>query len=392
MFRISRFQQLLQGVPRGSLQSIVEKRDGDRYAKSFGCSDLLTVQVFAHLSGSRSLREVEAGFNAHRSHHYHLGTRAVRRATLADACARRDPEVFADLAKVLMNGVHRRVRREINGCLRLLDSTSFTLKGLGFDDWTAETRTGHTQGLKLHVLFDPACSVPLDGQITAANVNDVSQAFGIDLESDATYVFDKGYCAYNWWAQIDECGAKFVTRLKANARITVQEQRPVTADGVLADEIIVLSNRNPGAGRRNRYTTPLRRVTIERPGKTPLLLVTNDCERSATEIGNAYKARWQIELFFKWIKQNLRIKRFLGRSENAVRIQILCALIAYLLVALLQSTHARGKSLLRMMNELRAGLFQRPDVDDEVERRRERRSRELAAMQGGLFLSTFPGQ
>lgn len=392
MFRISRFQQLLQGIPRGRFESIVEKRDGDRYAKSFGCSDLLTVQVFAHLSGSRSLREIEAGFNAHRSHHYHLGTRAVRRATLADACARRDPEVFAELAKVMMSGVHRRIRREIGGCLRLLDSTSFTLKGPGFDDWTAQTRTGHTQGLKLHVLFDPAASVPLDGQITAANVNDVSQAFGIELERDVTYVFDKGYCAYNWWAQIDACGAKFVTRLKTNARITVLEQRPLAAESVLADEIIVLSNPNPGAGRRNRYTAPLRRVTIERPGKAALVLVTNDLERTATEIGDAYKARWQIELFFKWIKQNLRLKRFLGRSENAVRIQIVCALIAYLLVALLQSTHAHGKSMLRLINELRAGLFQRPEVEDAVERRRERRSRDLAAVQGGLFLSTFPGQ
>lgn len=392
MFRISRFQQLLQGIPRGTFQAIVDQRDGDRYAKSFRCYDLLTMQVFAHLNGSRSLREVEAGFNAHRSHHYHLGTRSVRRSTLADACAQRDPQVFASLAKVLMSGVHRRVRREVNDCLRLLDSTSFTLKGLGFDDWTSETRTRHTQGLKLHVLFDPASSLPLEGQITAANVNDVTQAFGIELEPGVTYVFDKGYCAYNWWAQIAARGAKFVTRLKTNARTEVVEQRPATSEDVLADEIIRLSNRNPGAHRRNRYSAPLRRVTVARPGKAPLVLVTNDCERPASEIAAAYKARWQIELFFKWIKQNLRIKRFLGRSENAVRIQILCALIAYLLVALLQHTRARGKSLLRLLNELRVALFQRPEVEDAVDKRRERRNLDLAAVQGGLFLSSFPGQ
>lgn len=389
MFSISRFQQLLQGVPRGHLDTLVEQHQGDRYAKAFGCYDLLVAQVYGHLKGSRSLRDIETGFNAHRTHHYHLGTRPVRRSTLADACAKRSTAVFEGLARVLMSTAHRSVRKAGGECLRLLDSTSFTLKGRGFDDWAASNRTRNTQGLKLHIVYDPGSAVPVLQEISAANVNDVTQAASMPITRGATYVFDKGYCDYNWWARINEQDAKLVTRLKSNAKIDVRETMaiPVPDRGtVLADERIRLSNRNPGAGRKNRYTADLRRVTVARPDKdTPLVLVTNDFERSAADVAACYKARWQIELFFKWIKQNLRIRSFFGRSENAVRIQILCALIAYLLVAIHRARHAPDIPMLRLLDELRAALFQRPASDAEVDRRRKRRRLAQAAVQPVLF-------
>ncbi|MFX5839368.1 transposase, partial [Acinetobacter baumannii] len=151
------------------------------------------------------------------------------------------------------------------------------------------------------------------------------------------------------------------------------------------DELIRFSNRHPGGGRRNRYTAPLRRITVHRPDHaTPLVLVTNDLERPAAEIAACYRARWQIELFFKWIKQNLRISRFFGRSENAVRIQILCALVAYLLVALYRTRTASHLSMLRVLNELRVALFQRPAVEAAVEHRRRARWQAQAAVQPGL--------
>lgn len=389
MFRISRFQQLLQFVPRGRFDTLVAQHHGDRYAKAFGCYDLLVAQLFGHLNGSRSLREVETGFNAHAAHHYHLGTRAIRRSTLADAGAKRSPAVFEGLVKVLMASVHRQVRQTGAECLRLLDSTSFTLKGRGFDDWAAASRTTHTQGLKLHIVYAPGSAVPTLQEITAANVNDVTQARNIPISRGATYVFDKGYCDYNWWARIAEQEAKFITRLKANAKIrviNVLEVPGAMKDVILADEKIEFSNKNPGAGRKNFYTAPLRRVTVARPDKgTPLVLVTNDFERTAAEVAECYKARWQIELFFKWIKQNLRIKQFLGRSENAVRIQILCALIAYLLVALYRKAHAPAQPMIRLIEELRAALFQRPEIDDTVERRRRARQLAHAAVQPTLL-------
>ena len=389
MFSISRFQQLLQSLPRRGLAALIEQHQGDYYAKSFGCYDLLIAQIFGHLNGSRSFREIETGFNAHSTHHYHLGTRNVRRSTLADACAKRNPAVFEGLAKLLMASAHRRVRKTGAECLRLLDSTSFTLKGRGFDEWSAANRTRHTQGLKLHIVYDPNSAVPTLQEITAANVNDVTQANRIPITRGATYVFDKGYCDYNWWARIDAQDAKFVTRLKSNAKVNVLEQLPIPPEieaVVLADERIELSNKNPGAGRKNLYTTSLRRVTVARPDKaTPIVLVTNDFDRTSAEIAECYKARWQIELFFKWIKQNLRIKTFFGRSENAVRIQILCALIAYLLVALYRIKHAPTTPMIRLLDELRAALFQRPSVDQAVERRRRERLIAQAIVQPGLF-------
>ena len=389
MFRISRFRQLLQGVPRGSFDALVEQHQGDHYAKAFGCYDLLVAQTFGHLNGSRSLRDIETGFNAHCTHHYHLGTRAIRRSTLADACAKRTPAVFEGLAKLLMACAHRHVRRTGAECLRLLDSTSFTLKGRGFDDWAAASRTRNTQGLKLHIVYDPDSAVPMLQEITAANVNDVTQANTIPITRGATYVFDKGYCDYNWWARITAQDAKFVTRLKTNAKINVIEALPIPVEAravVLADERIELSNKNPGAGRKNLYTAALRRVTVARPDKaTPLVLVTNDFERTAAEVAECYKARWQIELFFKWIKQNLRIRTFFGRSENAVRIQILCALIAYLLVALYRLRHAPAVPMIRLLDELRAALFQRPGVDAAVERRRRAQQIAQLTVQPVLF-------
>jgi hypothetical protein len=389
MFRISRFQQMMQQVPRGTLQSIVQRHAADRYTKGFGCLELLTAQVFGHFSGSRSLRELETAYNAHPAHHYHLGMGPIHRTTLADASARRNPAVFEELAHVLMKAASRPLRRSMQAGLLLLDSTSFTLKGLGFDAWTLAHRTRNTQGLKLHVLYDNATGTPVIQEMTAANVNDVTQAAGLPLQRGATYVFDKGYCDYHWWASFNEHEAFFITRLKRNARIECLEAYAIAhadSDTILADEAVRLNNPNPGGGRSHGYTVPLRRIVVHRPDKpTPLVLVTNDFTRTAAQVAAGYKARWQIELFFKWIKQNLKIKTFYGRSENAVRIQILCALIAYVLVALHRQTHAAGCSLLRVLNQLRAGLFQRPDVEAAVERRRRERQWNRLAVQPGLF-------
>lgn len=388
MFSISRFHNVVQAVPRGAFDRIVARHGGDRYAKDFMCRHLLMAQLFGHFSGVRSLRELETGFNAHAGHHYHLGARPVRRATLADACARRSPAIFEEVVQLLMAQAQRQVRKQGEECLRLLDSTSFTLVGRGFDHWAAPDRTRNTQGLKLHVLYDPGHALVTDQAITAANVNDITHGQGMAIDKGTTYVFDKGYCDYNWWATIDAAGAWFVTRLKANARVAVVTALAVPADApqVLADEIIRFTNRAPGARRKNTYTKRLRRVTVARPDHaTPLVLVTNDLKSPAATIAEHYKTRWQIELFFKWIKQNLRIKTFFGRSQNAVRIQILCALIAHLLMAILRRTHAPEMSLRRYLDLLRATLFQRSHTEAAVEQRRRRRERTQAAMQPGLF-------
>lgn len=389
MFSISRLQQLMKALPRGVFDAGVRQHTSDRYSKRFGSWDQLVAMLFGHLSGASSLRTLEAGYNSQTTQHYHLGTGALRRSTLTDANRKRSCEPFAQVARTLMGQVNRTLRRDSDSLLYLLDSTSITLKGRGFDPWTLATRNCHTQGMKLHVVYAADTKAPVHHSLTAANVNDVVEGARIPIKAGAVYVFDKGYCDYNWWAQIHAQGATFVTRFKSNAALQVVHTRPIPdadKDTVLRDEIVRFSNKCPGAKRRNHYTETLRRVTIARPGKdTPLVLATNDLESPATRIAQHYKDRWQIELFFKWIKQHLRIKHFLGRTENAVKIQILCALIAYLLVAIYRKQHGLHASLWIVLAELRASLFQRPATEATLYQRRRERFKAMQKRQGVLF-------
>jgi IS4 transposase len=364
----------------------VEKHRGDRHTKGFSCWDQLVAMVYAQLSGVGSLRELEAGFNQQRNQHYHLHTRPVRRTTLAEANAKRNPQIFADTALALIQAASRRLRKECGEMLYLLDSTSIALRGRGHE-WTRATAT-RTPGLKLHILYASAQQLPVYQTITAANVNDVDEGRKVPIERGATYVFDKGYCDYGWWSRIDASGARFVTRLKSNAalrthRVFAAPEEP--AQSILADSLVSFKNRSNRAGHHNPYTGLLRRIEVSRPGEVPLVLVSNDLLSPAAEIAQIYRQRWQIELFFKWIKQHLSIKRFLGRSENAVRIQLLTALIAYLLVAFLNATSRTKKSLWSALAEIRTGLFHRPVTDLSRWRRRRAEQETLSAIQPRLF-------
>lgn len=387
MFRISRLHEIMKGLPRGAFERIVEAYEADKHSKGFRCWDQLVAMVYAQLGGADSLRVLEAGFNSQSTHHYHLGTQAIRRSTLADANAARPAAVFAEAARALMAQAARRLRCQGEEVLHLLDSTSLTLKGAGFDAWTRATRTRNTQGLKLHVLY--AEEVPLHHSITAPNVNDIDEGVKLSITPGALYVFDKGYCDYNWWQRIDAQGAQFVTRFKRNAALRVEAVRsiPEQSSGIiLNDEIVSFANRHPRGGRKNHYHQPLRRISVARDGHDrPLVLATNDLDSPARLIAERYKQRWAIELFFKWIKQHLRIKRFLGRSENAVRIQILTALIAYLLLALYRHVQRYSGSLWTLLAEVRATLFQRPGIETALYRRRRDAQAELTSRQGGLF-------
>lgn len=378
-------------LPRDTFDRLVQEHQADKFNKGFRCWDQLVAMVYGQLAGASSLRVLETGFNAQYTHHYHLNTKALRRSTLADSNANPGSRVpvLEAMVRVLMTQASRRLRREGEQLLYLLDSSSITLKGPGFDIWTRDNATRNTQGVKLHVLYDLHSQVPCVHSITAPNVNDVEEGSRLDIEPHATYVFDKGYCDYNWWAAIDAQGAYFVTRFKRNAALRLVEARPLPAEAageVLEDHVVCFAHKHPRAGRRNRYERPLRRIVIARPDKdSPLVLATNDLDSPALSIGRRYKERWQIELFFKWIKQHLKIKRFLGRRESAVRLQILTALIAYLLVALYRKAAGRTETLWMLLSEIRATLFQRPSNEAELGRRRREREREFAARQTPLF-------
>lgn len=389
MFRLSRFSELLKHFPRGAFDRSVQRLQADKHCKGFSCWQHLVTMLYAQLSGASSLRTLERGFNAHQAHHYHLGCRQVRRSTLAEANAKGRVEVFTEMANGLMHQLRGTMQAEGKALLHLLDSTSITLKGPGFDAWASAKRTRHTQGLKLHVLYGLSECTPLAQGITAPNVNDIEYGRTLAVQRGVTYVFDKAYCDYSWWWQMQQSGARFVTRFKRNARLQIVQTRaiPNSARGIiLKDQRVVLSNKNPGAGRMNPYTGELRRIEVARPGEEPLVLATNDLRSSAQRIAEHYRARWQIELFFKWIKQHLRIKRFLGRSEHAVRIQILTALIAYLLVSLqFKAQRPKGSTLWMYLAELQATLFQRPDLERHRHRHWRERRRSMHLNQGTLF-------
>ena len=382
----------MKGLPRGAFDRLVKKHNADKYSKHFGHWDQLIAMLYAQLSGTTGMRPLVQAFNSHASHHYHLGVnhrKLLKRNTLADANQNRSDTVFSDTAAWLMTQVSRKERNESKELMFLLDSTSVTLKGQEFERWTSENRTRNTQGIKLHVLMESVSKSPAWSSFSAANVNDVEMAPAIPLDAGALYVFDKGYCDYNWWRSIDDAGARFVTRFKKNAGLKIVEERAIPSDEqgiVLRDQLVRFRSKYPGGKRTNLYSKPLRCVTVVRPDKpTPLVLATNDLTASATKIAQSYKDRWTIELFFKWIKQHLKIKKFLGRSENAVRIQILTALISYLLIALYKQRHALTDTLWECLCLVRATLFTRPEAEISRYRRRRQEAEILAEIQPALF-------
>lgn len=377
----------MKGLPRGTFDQFVKSRNADKYCKKFGHWDHLVAMLYGQLSGKTGLRPLVAGFNTHRAHHYHLGTGEIKRSTLADANENRSDAVFANVAYWLMGQVSRSDRQDAKELMFLLDSTSVTLKGREFDRWTKDSRNRNTQGIKLHMLLDAVNETPAWSRFSPANINDVDMGRQVPLTPGALYVFDKGYCDYNWWHQIDRVGARFVTRFKYNAALLPVAQRPIPDDArelVLSDELVIFKSKQTG-GRKNLYRQPLRRICITRPDERPFILATNDLDSSALAIAQRYRERWAIELFFKWIKQHLRIKNFFGRSENAVRIQILTALISYLLVALYKQRHAFEGSLWECLCMISDTLFQRVRTEKSWHRRWREQCRIDATTQLSLF-------
>ena len=302
------------------------------------CQRHLKALLFAQLSGLKSLREIVEGLAARPAALYHLGLRPPRRTTLSDASAARPAAVFGEIAGHLMARMGRGARQEGEALIRLLDASPIPLRDPRVDWAEADARC---RGLKLHVAFDPREARPIRFAVTSPKLADIAEGRKTPIEPGATYVFDKGYTDYGWWHDIVEAQALFITRIKSNAKRRDIRPNPVKGAAILADHRLKIGHKRPRGGADNTlYDTELREILVARDGKGPLRLVTNDHSRPAAEIAALYKQRWQIELFFKWIKQNLRIKSFLGRSENAVRIQIYVALIAFCLLRIFQSTHA----------------------------------------------------
>jgi putative transposase len=352
------FAGLLKPIDRRAFRKIVDRCDGDAYDKKFKSWDHLVALLYAQLAGISGLRALEAGFNANPHHHCHLGTGKLARATLSDANARRPAEVFIGTFAMLVATADRRTRHEGAAMVELIDSSPVPLGELCH--WA--TWNGRIRGMKLHVVYDPRADVPRCVEITPANVNDVEVGRRTSIKAGTTYVFDKGYCRFDWWRNINDSGAFFVTRAKRNMRLRAVRRRPLCkrkGDGftVVADDEVVLASKGD-----SRLPIPLRRIKVRRDNGGVITLLTNDLSRTAVEIAALYKSRWQIELLFRWIKQHLDIRKFLGVNDNAIRLQLLAAMIAYLLLRIAARSHGIKMLALRFAELVRQFLFTRRQI------------------------------
>ena len=321
--------KLLSGINRKKFNRIVDKYKGDFAVKKLTCWEQFVSVFLGQITESVSLREIVDLIKFHSNHQYHLGIRKdVARSTLAKANEKRDWRIYRDLFLDLVSKLKNSKFYKTNEMVQIIDSTPINLN-LTQHPWIETTLK--VKGLKTHVVYDLTNKTPILFDITGARTNDITWSKSINLEKGITYVMDRGYTDYNWWFEINKKGSFFVTRLKKDAKIAnLTELR--SANKSISSQIFKLTNKHPRAGTVNKYANiPLKKVIVEREGKTPLILVTNDFGRSDTEIAELYKQRWQIELFFKWIKQNLKIKKFLGKSENAIRTQICIAMISFVL-------------------------------------------------------------
>ena len=351
---------LLQFLPWSRFDALVDEHGSDRRVRKLSSKSQLIALIHAQLSGASSLREVEATMASQQVRLYHLGATAPKRSTLADANRQRPAEVFCQLFEVLLAQAHPGLRKASREAIRLIDATSagLTAQSQGWAGYAA-----HGCGAKLHVVFDPAAALPVHFVVTPARINDITPAKTMPIEPGATYVFDLGYYDFSWWSMLDAEGCRFVTRLKSHTRPTLIEERRVEAGGtIVADRIIRLAGRLAGS-RRNPLDKPLREVHVRIDTGKILRLVSNDLQAPAHEIAELYKTRWQIELFFRWVKQTLKIRRFLGTSENAVRAQIAVALIAYLLLRMAHAAQRSVAGILTFARLVRANLMHFRRID-----------------------------
>ncbi len=360
------FHSLMKHVPWSKFEHIVEKYGADRLVRKLATKHQFIALLYGQFSGSSSLREVVTGMASHETRLYHVGTAPAKRSTMSDANSKRSWQVFSELFVQMLPQAHRGLRRATADAVRLIDSTSIRLSSLS-EGWA--TFSVDVFGAKAHMVYDPNADRPVYFAVTPANVNDITAAKAMPIEPGVTYVYDLGYYDYGWWAELDGVGCRFVTRLKKNTPFrVVKENRTSKNSNILSDRIGHLPARLANS-RNSPLQVPVREITVIIDTGKSLRIVTNDLDAPAEEIANLYKQRWQIELFFRWVKQTLRIRRFIGVSENAVRIQIAVALIAFLILRMAQMAQKAVHSPLEFIRLVRTNLMHRRPINGLLEPR-----------------------
>jgi hypothetical protein len=351
----------LKHVPWAVFDRLVVEHGADKHVRRLSTRSQFIALLYGQLSGAASLREIVGGLESHAARLYHVGAKPASRSTLADANARRASAVFGELFATMVAGAQRGLRRAVGEAVYLIDSTGIRLSGQG-SDWARFS--AKACGAKVHVIYDAGAERPIYAAVTTARVNDISAAKTMPIEAGATYVFDLGYYDYGWWAKMDAAGCRIVTRFKSNTPLTLiaELEVPEGDTNILSDRIGLLPQRQ-ARNRKNPFSDPVREVRIRIETGKVLRILCNDLDASAAEIADLYKRRWAIELFFRWVKQTLKIRHFVGVSENAVRIQIAVALIAFLLLRLAQAIQKGIKSPLAFARLVRANLMHRRRID-----------------------------
>jgi transposase len=354
------FSQLMDFLPRREFNACVERYRGQRRRRGFSCRDQLFCLVFAQLTFRESLRDIETCLRAMGPKLYHAGFRGnISRSTLADANRAHDWRIYADFAQVLI----RRARQlyadeplavDLKQTVYALDSTTIDLC-LSLFPWAKFRR--RKGAIKLHTLLDLRGNIPCFVHVSHGKMHDVNALDHLPIEPAAFYVMDRGYIDFARLHRFTAQAAFFVTRAKRTFDCTRRTRRPVDrSTGVRSDQTIVLA----GPKSSRLYPDPLRRVAFyDAERQRRLVFLTNNFELPALTIAQLYKCRWQVELFFKWIKQHLRIKAFYGTSDNAVKTQVWTAISAYVLVAIVKKELRIERSLYEILQVLSLTLFEK---------------------------------
>jgi hypothetical protein len=357
------FAQVMEFVPWTSFARIVQRHAGNSGVRTLSCAEQFRAMAFAQLTWRESLRDIEASLSANATKLYAMGFRsAVKRSTLADANESRDWRIWSDLAALLI----RRARRlyaseslgvELDNTVYALDSSTIDLC-LSLFDWAPFRST--KAAIKLHTLLDLRGAIPAFIHISDGKLHDVNVLDMLSFEAGAFYVMDRGYVDFARLYALHQAGAFFVTRAKSPMDARRVYSAPTDrSSGVISDQQVMLN----GYYSARKYPEHLRRVRFKDPesGKT-LIFLTNNTALPALTIAALYKSRWQVELFFKWIKQHLRIKKFFGNSENAVKTQVWCAVATYVLIAIVKKQLQLDASLYTCLQILSVSVFEKTEV------------------------------
>lgn len=363
------FSQLVEFLPKRVFDCIVMKYQGDKYIKSFSCWNQLLIMMFGQLSGCESLRELVCIVSAHTPKSYHLGfgKSVITRSNLAKANANRDSKIFEEFAyKMISIAQGKRITKEfeIAGRFYAFDSTTIDLC-LNLFWWASFRKT--KGGIKIHTLYDVVTQIPTFLHITEAKVHDMIAMDEIPYEPNAYYIFDRGYFDLARLFTLNLIGSNFIIRERGNLQYEIVEGEDLLefSDNILYDQTIRLTGQQTG----KKYPSYLRRIVYySMEHKRTFTYLTNSFGIKGEHVAMLYKNRWQVELFFKWIKQHLHIKSFWGITENAVRIQIYSAITAYCLVAIVEHDLRLNRTTFDVLRILSMSLFDKASIRELFER------------------------